>query len=188
MATDFTPYGRYADQMIKGNLFVYPVPAQALLLSATTGLHPTVWNPQGSGMLFIPVRLVMSFVSGTTVIGSVLIAETLNTGSGISATAPIKTFTDVAAIPARMGAGEVSTMRFAPTTCTFVAAPSVISATSINLGAADPTSSGHEHTHEFMGTLAFEPGTAMSVCYSVTTTTALYIISISGLEVPYPVL
>ena len=33
----------------KGNAFLYTGPGQALLISATTGTVPTVFNPLGSG-------------------------------------------------------------------------------------------------------------------------------------------
>ncbi len=181
----YDQYGQFTQATLQNQLFVYKCPAQALLLSATTGGHPTLWNPGGSAKLFIPVRIVLGFVSGTTVIGSVLIAETLTAGNTISTTAPIVTFTQVAAVGSRRGAGGVSTMFWGPTTNTFTAAPTVLSATGLNLGAADPTNSGHEHIHHFNGTLAFEPGTAMSIVYSVTTSTALFHVTLYGLEVPY---
>jgi hypothetical protein len=186
MGVDFSLNGRFTEQMLRGYLFCYKCPAQALLLTATAGGHPTLWNPAGSGKVFVPVRLVFGFVSGTTVIGSVLIAETVLAGNGIGATAPIVTFTDVAGVPARRGAGYGSTMRWAPTVNTFTAAPTVVSATSINLGAADPTNSGHDHQMMFDGILGFEPGSAMSLVYSVTSSVALFHVTLFGLELPYP--
>jgi hypothetical protein len=58
-------------------------------------------------------------------------------------------------------------------------------ATGINLGAAAPTGSG-AYECKFDGSIAFYPGTAMSVCYTVTTSTALFQISLLGLEIPLP--
>ncbi len=77
-------------------------------------------------------------------------------------------------------------MQWSPTTNTFTAAPTVISPTSINLGAADPTNSGNPHVDKFDGALGFMPGTSMSIVYSVTTSTALFQVTIVGLELPLP--
>jgi len=172
----------------KGNLFVYHVPSQALLLSATTGGHPTVINPVGSGKDFVPLALRIGFISGTTVIGSVLLAETLNVGGGAATGAAIPTATLIAQNAAggarnayRGGTtAKQSVMQWSPTTNTFTAAPSVIQA-ALNLGAAAPTGTG-TYEAKFDGGLIFAPGTAMSVVYSVTTSTALFQISILGLE------
>ncbi len=185
MAT-FADAGKYAEYMLKGNLFVYHVPAQALLLSATTGGHPTLINPTGSGRVFVPVALRLCFVSGTTVIGSVLLAETLNAGGGAATGAAIVTATLAAAArTARRGFAGNSNMQWSPTTNTFTAAPTVIAATGMNLGAASPTGTG-EYSVNFDGTLGFEPGTAVSIVYSVTTSTALFQVTMWGIELPSP--
>ncbi len=177
--------GKYFEQTLRGNTFLYGVASQALLLSATTGGHPTVWNPSGSGVLFVPLSLTIGFISGTTVIGSVNIADTVQAGSGISATAAIKTATLVAPVSALRGSGKTSQMLFSPTTNTFLVAPVVNYSTGLNLGAAAPTGTG-TYEHLFNGRLAFPPGTAMSVVYSVTTSTALFSVTICGLELPLP--
>src|SRR5690349_3333886 len=76
--------GKHFEQTLRGKMNTYHIASQALLLSATTGGHPTVINPFGSGVLFVPISLKIGFTSGTTVIGSVLLAETLNV-SGVPA-------------------------------------------------------------------------------------------------------
>lgn len=169
-----------------GNMFTYYIASQALLLSATTGGHPTVINPIGSGKDFIPVAIRVGFTSGTTVIGSVLLAETLAVGGGAATAAPIATATLVQTSirNAYRGGGTAknSVMLWSPTTNTFTAAPSVIMPV-LNLGAAAPTGTG---TYESVldGGLIFGPGTAMSVVYSVTTSTALLHVTILGVEIP----
>ncbi len=177
--------GRFYEQMLRGNLFLYHTPGQVIKLSATGGGHATVWNPSGSGKLFVPVAIRLSYLSGTTVIGAVLIAETLQAGAQIATAGPLPTATFVAAKPAKRGGNTASNMLWSPTTNTFTVAPTVIAATGLNLGAVAPSVPGTYETC-FDGTLIFEPGTAMSVTYSVTTTTALWFMTIWGLEVPYP--
>jgi len=181
LVSEFDPI--FYSQAKKGNLFIYHVASQALLLSATTGGHPTVFNPMGSGKDFIPLALRISFISGTTVIGAVILAETLDAGSAPATASPILTGTYVAPKNAYRGGGAAKTskMLWYPTTNTFTAAPTAIHATGLNLGAAAPTGTG-TYECKFDGGLIFAPGTAMSVCYTVTTSTALFQISILGLE------
>jgi hypothetical protein len=176
--------GQYFEQALNGQSYIYMIASQALLLSATTGNVPTIWNPAGSGVIFIPTTLTVTWISGTLVVGGVVIATTLNAGSAIGTAAPIVTFTQVAPKPAIRGTGFGSRCLFAPSTCTFTAAPTVEYSTNINYNTtALILANGF---HNFNGTLAYYPGTAMSVCYTVTTSTALFAITICGIEVPIP--
>jgi hypothetical protein len=172
-----------------GDRFIYHGAAagQTLVLAAIgpTAGHPTLINPPSSGKNFIPLCLKMGFVSGTTTIGSVLIAETLLVpDAAATAGAVITAATLVAAKPAKRGFAvpPVSVMRWSPTTNAFLAAPTVISATNINLGAASPTGAS-TFIEEFDGGLVFAPGTAMSIVYSVTSSVSLWQITLYGLEV-----
>lgn len=178
-------YGQFGEPTIQGQAFLYTIASQALLIAGTGGGNPTVINPVGSGVIFIPTKLMVSFISGTTVIGAVVIADTLNVGGGAATAAPIKTATLVAPVAALRGAGGVARCQWSPTTNSFTAAQTVNYATSINLGAVAPTGTG-TYSHDFNGTLMYYPGTAMSVCYTVTTSTALFAITIAGIELPLP--
>ena len=152
------------------------------MLSATTGGHPTVINPSGSGKIFVPLSIRIGFISGTTVIGAVQLAMTLKVGGGAATGAAIPTATAATPQNALVGAGQNSVMIWSPTTNTFTAA-TVIAATGINLGAAAPTGTGTYET-KFDGSIAFMPGSAMSLVYSVTTSTAFFDVCIIGLEIP----
>ncbi|HEV3447852.1 MAG TPA: hypothetical protein VG099_24660 [Gemmataceae bacterium] len=176
--------GKHFEQTLRGKMNIYTTPAQALLLSATTGLVPTVVNPYGSGVLFVPLSIQASFVSGTTTIGSVLLAETLQCGSQIGTASPIPTGTFVAAKNGNRGAAYQSSLLWAPTTITFTAAPTVVAATGLNMSAGALGMVNYEVKLD--GSLVYPPGTAMSLVYSVTTSTALYFWTIKGLEIPLP--
>lgn len=180
--------GKHFEQCLRGKTFNYTVASQALLLAATTGGHPTVINPMGSQYLFIPLSLTIGFISGTTVIGSVVIGDTLNVAGAPATGGPILTATLATPVGAFRGSGPnvKSNMLWSPTTNTFTAAPTINEATAINLGAADPTNSGGPHKHYFDGLTIYGPGSAMSICYSVTTSTALFNITLKGLEIPIP--
>lgn len=174
----------------------HTVTAAALLLTNTTGNCPTLWNPSTSGKIFIPKRLILTYVSGTTTIGGVLLAQTIPQAGTtvIATTGPIITFTEGAAATCKFNGGvaapnpKTSQMKWAPAVCTFVAAPVVYSATEINFGAVAPTNGGNKFVHDFKGEEIWWPGSAVSVVYSVTTSTSLWFTTLIGIEKPAPVM
>lgn len=173
---------QYYEQVARGNVFIYHIASQALVITGS-GV-PTVINPGGSGVNFIPLALQIGFTSGTTVIGSVLLAYTkkvqaVATGAG----SPILTATQVAPENALIGSGTVPKTYWSPTTNTFTAAPTVFAASGINLAPADPVG-GFVAQAKYDGMFVFAPGSALSIVYSVTTSTALFHITLLGMEVP----
>jgi hypothetical protein len=180
--------GRYAELVRRGCMFMYNIPAggQALLLAATTGNCPTIWNPLNSGKIFYVAAVGITWLSGATVAGSLNFTFTLNTGSSMFPTAPIKTFVTVSGQPinALVGSTLTSSMLFAPTTCTFVAAP----ANNISFGANINATNGGGYVGfwDVGGLVCLAPGNAVSLTYSVTTTTALLNGTIWGYELPIP--
>lgn len=164
--------------------------AAALLISATSGNVPTLWNPSNSNRIFIPKKVILGYVSGTTVIGGVVFAKTATqAGTAVIATnGPIITFTAVAGSNSGLGAPKTVTtgMLWAPAVCTFVAAPTVFMDSAINMGAVAPTNGGNSFVHKFDGELIIWPGQAFSVCYSVTTSTALFNVTLIGIEKNLP--
>jgi len=176
--------GKYSELARRGLLFNYSVKtAAAHLLSATTGNVPTIWNPQGSGKVLYILGLRENFLSGTTTIGSLQWCITRNAGSALGTAAPIVTFTNQAPEPAIDGAGFASAMRFAPAVCTFTAAPAYLQSAGVNFGAAYPTVNGNPDV-DYDGAIAIMPGEAISLCYCVTTSTALFFTTIIGAELP----
>jgi hypothetical protein len=172
--------GKYAELARRGQLFIYTAPAQAQLLSATTGGVPTLWNPSNSGKVAFVCSLAVSWLSGTTTAGALLSAITPNTGAAIGTGLPIVTFTTVAQTGSNPNYGSV--MKWSPTTNTFTAAPTVIATTGFNLG-ANPTACVLQQDYD--GQLAVYPGNALSLVYSVTSSVALYMITAAIAEVPY---
>jgi hypothetical protein len=176
--------GKYMELTRRGVLYMCTVTAgAALLISATTGLHPTIWNPAGSNVVVYPVAVECSFLSGTTTVSSLLWALTSDAGSAIGTAAPIVTFTNVAPRNCLLGSGNVAKFKFAPATVTFTAAPTVIAATGINLGAAAPTA-GAPSPWEMDGKIGIMPGTALSLTCAVTSTTSLWFTTIYVAEMP----
>ena len=179
-----TMLGQHYEQAKEGNVYVYWIASQAIVLTATGGGCPTIINQHGSGVNFVPLSLRLSWTSGTTTIGSVLIAATTKVSAvATGAGSPILTATQVAPVNALVGSGKVGKTLWSPTTNTFTAAPTVLMAAGINIAPADPVGGFMAET-KFDGSVVFAPGSAMSVVYSVTTSTALFHITIIGMEVP----
>jgi len=177
--------GKYAELARRGFLFNYTVKTgAALLLSATTGNCPTIWNPMGSGKVLYIAKLLVNFLSGTTTVSSLQWMITKNAGAALGTAAPIVTFTEQAPDPAIIGAPYASQMKFAPAVCTFTAAPAFLASTGINLGAVAPSAGSGNYDVDYDGAIAIMPGNAISLCASVTTTTALFFSSILGYELP----
>lgn len=75
-------------------------------------------------------------------------------------------------------------MRFAPTTNTFTAAPTVFTSTGLNINATN--GAGYVDLTDYNGMIALLPGNAISLTYSVTTSTAVFQGSIVYAELPIP--
>lgn len=176
--------GKYAEVARRGQLFVASTAAAgiAVLVSATTGNVPTLWNPLGSGKILYPVRLAVNWLSGSTTASALLWSKTENAGANIGTAAPIPTFTSVATIPAAVGVSAVSNAKWAPAVCTFAAAPAFYASTGISLKA---TAEDYVIYVDYDGSIALTPGNALSLTASVTTTTALLQASIWYVELPY---
>ena len=176
--------GKYAELVRQGQLFNYSVTtAAALLLSATTACGPCWWNPVGSGVIFYPLLLTQTWLSGVTVAGSVNWCITKNAGAAIGTAAPIVTFTQTN--PTNMAIGSVnaatSAINFAQITATYTTAPAFFVSTGLNY----KTEAGDYLAEvDFDGALALYPGNALTLCYSVTTSTGLYWTSVLGCELP----
>ncbi len=180
-------HGLHYENTVRGRMFAYGISSQALLINSNATGFPTIWNPAGSGMIFIPTKVCISFISSGTTIGALNWHITLNAGATIGAAAPILTFTKVAATNCSVGgpSNRASAMLFAPTTVTFTTAPAYLDAVGINLGTNAPTGTGTYEAKQD-GSIVIWPGQALSMCYTVTTSTSLWAQTIYGLELPMP--
>ncbi len=191
-----TPGESFEDTLNGQTQTFFTPTAAALLISATTGNVPTLWNPTTSGKIFIPKKVILTYLSGTTTIGSVLFAKTLTqAGTAVIATnGPIITFTSGVANAQNNGGlgapnAKATAMLWAPAVNTFFAAPTVFMGSEINVGAVAPTNGGlGGSAHRFNGETIIWPGQALSICYSVTTSTALFFVTLIGVEKPLPVM
>lgn len=180
-------HGKYYEQTSRGGLFlgVSAVGGIALIVPATTGGHPTLWNPAGSGANLSLVRLALSYVSGINAPTAIEWARTLSAGSQIGTAAPISTFTDVIPTSCLVGGPGVAKARWAPTVNTFAVAPPFLMPTGIALDtmAAASTNAPFAVVIDYDGTLVMAPGTAISLCAQAATTTALFQVAVMWEEI-----
>ena len=182
--------GRFYEQAVRGNVFIYNSVATgiALIVSATTGGHPTIFNPLGSGKNWIPIALYLGYVSGNNAPGSLALALTESAGAAPATGAPILTGTHVAPVSALLGSGSASVMKWYPTTNTFTAAPTVVLSTGISLftGVAATAVAPFTLIVPFDGSIILPPGNSLSLVSLQATTTALFVTSWLAVEATEP--
>lgn len=157
----------------------------ALIVPATTGGHPTLFNPAGSGVYAHVRRLVLSWVSGNNAPGAVEWAAVENAGATHGTGSPIATATIVASVQ-RLGEGSSAKCKWSPTTNTFTAAPVFTRAAGISLF----TGIGTTAVAPFSLNASYEqdefvlaPGSAVCLCFQTTTTTALFQVGVTWEEI-----
>jgi hypothetical protein len=157
----------------------------ALIVPATTGGHPTLWNPSDSGVYVHVRRLELSWVSGNNAPGAVEWASVTNPGSTHATGAPIATATLVAAV-GRLGEGSDAKARWSPTTNTFTAAPAFTRPAGISLF----TGIGTTAVAPFALIAQYEkddfvlaPNSAVCLCFQAATTTALFQVGVTWEEI-----
>lgn len=158
----------------------------ALIVPATTGGHPTLWNPQGSDVN-VHVRLLeLSYVSGNNAPTAIEWAWVANAGSNFGTGAPIATATIVAPNPSVLGSGSDNVAKWSPTTNTFTAAPAFLRPAGLSLF----TGVAATAVAPFVLRASYEqydfvigPGTAICLCTQAATTTALFQVGVTWEEV-----
>lgn len=157
----------------------------ALIVAATTGGHPTLWNPQGSGVNVAVRRLELSYVSGNNAPTAISWAHVLNAGTTHATGAPIATATIVAPLTTLMS-GPSNKAKWSPTTNTFTAAPAYLRPSGISLftGVAATAVAPfvlvatYENDEFLLG-----PGSAICLCTQAATTTALFQVAVTWEEI-----
>ena len=182
-------YGaEYTEGLRQGRVFfgTNAVAGLALITTATTGGHPTLWNPAGSEMDISIIRLELSQVDGTNAPTSLGWYKTANAGSAFGTGAPIATFTNVAPNPALCGGAGVSRAYWAPTTNTFTVAPVFFANIPLTLYtcALATAAAGVVWQIVYNGTIGIAPGNALSICSIAATTTSKMICKVVWEEHP----
>ncbi len=181
-------HGKFYEQCSRGNVYQGRSASGgiAIIVPATGGGHPTLWNPLGSGVNLSLISLRLSYVSGTHAPGAFEWAYTANAGAAAATGSPIATATLVASTNMLVGSGNVGAGLWSPTTNTFTAAPVFFAPIGVGLhtGAAATAIGPTRIVENYDGEFVLAPGSAMSLCYQTTTTTALFQVGLIWEEIP----
>ena len=182
-------HGKYYEASRNGRL-VYGTSATggiAIIVAATGGGHPTLFNPSNSGRNFSVVSLALGYVSGANAPGSLAWNHVLkagaNAGTGISM--PILTAVPVDVQNSMVGAPTDSKAVWSPTTNTFTAAPVYGRPIKLSLftGLAATATTPFMWGEDYDGSFNIAPGTAVCLVTQQATTTALFRVTVVWEEV-----
>jgi len=182
-------HGKYYEQVARGNTYYgmsTTAAGIALIVAATGGGHPTLFNPAGSGVNLSVTHLYLTYTGGTTALNGIVWAYTLNAGSTQATGAGIATMTRVAPVNALIGSQNVAKGQWSNTANTFTAAPVVFAGIGVGLTAmtAAVTLNPFTIVIPYDGFLVLSPGTAISLCTTTGTTTATFNVTVVWEEIP----
>ena len=149
---------------------------------------PTLWNPADSGKVIIPISIsVGTAAAATEVIHGLCLNYRKNLGSGVATAAPFSVFTEVATVPMLIGSGKASLAKWSPATNTATAAGTQLLTLGMGLwveGTPGNSNLYSDMIFKFESMLALLPGTSISLCSNVATSTT-FSSSIVYAELPY---
>jgi len=176
------------EEVLRGNGFVYSAAAAGAALAAFgVNSAPFLWNPTGSNVNLVIVKIAIGLASVTATAGHVVYGFMQNMGSQIGTAAPVVSGTFVPGVNLLIGAGKPSVIRFAPTTVTLLAATAATFLCTSGLGQATAAStavSPFVAIDNVDGAIIIPPGCAFVIGASATIST--FSTCIYGLELPIP--
>ena len=174
-------HGKWYEQLSRGNMFhaTTLTAGIALIVAATSGNHPTLWNPTTAGFAAEFARLTAARVSATDAPGAWYWALTNPAGAALGV--PILTFTKVAVVNGLTGGPADAVMQWAPAINTYTAAPVFYAPVGITMftGTVAAVIAEMELIIDFDGQMGVGPNTALSLCTQVATSTALYAVDLA---------
>ena len=182
-------HGKYYESSRKNRLYVATSATGgiALIVAATTGGHPTLFNPLGSGRVLSVVSLALGYVSGANAPGSLAWNTVVNAGANAAtgSSSPILTATKVPVISSLVGGPVDSKALWAPTVNTFTAAPVFYRPIKLSLftGLAATATTPFIWGEDYDGTLNVAPGSAICLVTQQATTTALFRVTVMFEEI-----
>jgi len=173
--------------MLRGKLLIFSSAAAGLAIGVAGNNNPTIWNPAGSGRLFVPIRTLLGYVSTTQVAGHYAWAYQTDVGSAIATGAPITAFTKLPPVNALIGARNQKSPIVFATAVTFGAAPTYLRPTGLSNAAMAAATAIAPFTQilDEDGTLGLLPGCALQLCANAAVA-AVQAVAIIGIDLPAP--
>jgi|WetSurMetagenome_2_1015567.scaffolds.fasta_scaffold355208_2 hypothetical protein len=160
LVANFGP--KYLEWARRGWIFTArPTAAAALVIFSTATNAPTLWNPEGSDKLVVPLFLNMHPVAVASAVHTGVVVGLKSACGNTAATgAPFPTFTNKVPTCNTPAAGKTASSKFADNVVTFTAIPTVFADLGNYQAAAGLPAISH---YEFNGEFALGPGDAMSI-------------------------
>jgi hypothetical protein len=185
--------GFYAEQVLRGNGYVWSTPiAGVALIAMTTANAPALWNPPNSGKVCVLQKITyLRTAVGTPLEGGIVYFTGVQPVRGVGTAADLPTNTPVAGRNLRLDLyGDNSGMTWCPATLTSTAAfsPTFHSFSGVSQIAATGTTTGIGNqllVDRIDGLIAIPPGGIFAIGANVSLSTT-YAISVFGLCLPMP--
>lgn len=186
IVTELNP--KWYEHALRGNVFSYSSAATGITFAANPATNqPTIWNPAGSNKLFIPVRVVLGYVSGTHSAGFLQWSFQNNVGTSLATAAPFSVFTQIAGVNAVVGgSAPASAMKFA-TTLTYTAAPTYLRPVGLSTAALTAATAVQPFPMSWDedGSIILAPGSSLTLTANAAIV-MVAAVTIIGLELPFP--
>ena len=165
---------RLFDLARRGKIFTGNVAAAGVVLPIYSGTTQQwgLWNPVGSGVDLVLLRLAIGYVDTTGAAGELVLGYLPNAPAAIGTGLAITAFTETTSINAYLGGGFTSKAKFGQGATLTVTAPSVLRHLGLNqtvLTAATATGTQWLSRIEFEGDIILTPGTAAFVAGNIAT-------------------
>lgn len=170
-AYDLLPYYNLVKQ---GRIFHGNIAAAGVVLPiySNTTQQVGLWNPVGSGIDVILLKIALTYVSTTGAAGGYVLAQLTNAPAAVGTGLAITAFTETAAVPAYNGGGYSAIAKFGQGATITVTAPTVKRHLSVNQNAFTAAGTGQmafENSINFHGEEVLTPGTAVFVAGNIAT-------------------
>ena len=183
--------GPYYQAALEGRVFTGNMAAagQVLPIYSNTAQKVGIWNPNGSGINVVPIKLSMSYVDTTGAAGGYVLALVKNAPGDLATGSTMTAFTDgtlnTDIFNALVGSNAGPTARWTPSAAT-VTAPIILRHLSLNQNAFTAAGTGQipfDNGIKFDGDLIIPPGNAVFVGGNIATLSK-WAVSLTWEEVP----
>jgi hypothetical protein len=180
--------GYLPSQVLAGKLFIGSTTYAGVAIPAYNATAQVfgLWNPAGSGVNLVLVKLNLAIATlGTNIVAALGLSYLANAGNATATAAPISAFTQTASLSGLIGAygggAAPSLGRF--TLSATITAPTFFYDLGMTSTTGTPTDSNPVLTHDFDGTVIVTPGTYIGLGGSVAPGST-YQGSLSWIELP----
>lgn len=158
----------------QGRVFTGNIAAAGVILPiySNTAQQVGLWNPVGSGVDLLVLRLSPTYVDTSGAAGGYVIGQLTNAPAAVGTGLAITAFTETAAIPAYNGAGYAAKAKFGQGATLTVTTPTIKQHLGLNQNAFTAAGTGqmpYRADYQFDGDLVVTPGTAIFVAGLIAT-------------------